>query len=139
MPLVAEELTRSVIGAFYEVYNELGYGFLEKVYAKALEYELPARGHRVSREMRQTVFYKGSKLLTQRFDFVVDDILAIEVKSTARLPADTSRQLLSYLCATRMEVGLVLHFGPKPSFFRVVASNHLGKKSQRLATEQREP
>lgn len=129
MPLVAEDLTRSVIGAFYEVYNELGFGFLEKVYAKALQYELGVRGHRVSREAHLPVVYKGMKLMWQRLDFVVDDVLAVEVKSKTRLPPDTSRQLLSYISATSVEVGLVLHFGPRPTFFRVVASNDRKRRS----------
>ena len=128
MALIAEDLTRSVIGAFYEVYNELGFGFLEKVYSKALQFELRARGHSVSRELHVPVFYKGMELTTQRLDTVVDDILAIEVKSTERLPPKTGRQLLNYLCATRVEVGLVLHFGPEPKFFRMVSTNQHRKK-----------
>ena len=121
--LLQEELTHSVIGAFYEVYNELGFGFLEHLYAVALERELLQRGHRVAREVNIEVMYKGEPLGTQRLDLVVDDVLVVEIKSTAQLHRAAPRQLLNYLRATRLEVGLLLHFGPEPKFYRVVSSN----------------
>jgi GxxExxY protein len=117
--LVYEELTFSVIGAFFEVYNNLGLGFLEHLYVMALERELIARGHQVSREVNVTVAYKGEDLGWQRMDMIVDDKLVIEVKSTTELPRDSKRQLYNYLKATRLEVGLLLHFGPEPKFYRL--------------------
>ena len=83
--LVHESLTRSVIGAFYEVYNTLGFGFLEHIYILALERELRSRGHRVRREAGVCVMYKVKELAYQRLDMIVDDILIVEVKSTAEL------------------------------------------------------
>ena len=80
--LVEKELTGSIIGAFYEVYNTLGFGFLEHLYIKALERELLARGHLVERELRVRVMYKGEVLGTQRIDMVVDRRVVVEVKST---------------------------------------------------------
>jgi GxxExxY protein len=90
--LLLERLTYSVIGAFYEVYNVLGYGFLEHIYVAALERELLARGHRVGREVRVAVVYKEMVIGWQRLDFVVDDVLVIEVKSTFSIEPSATRQ-----------------------------------------------
>jgi GxxExxY protein len=125
--LIHEALTESVIGAFYEVYNVLDYGFLEHVYTSALERELRSRGHSVAREVRVTVMYKGEELCSQRLDMVVDDRLVVEVKSSALLPPATKRQLYGYLRATKIEVGLVLHFGPEPRFHRLILTNNRKK------------
>jgi len=121
-PLIYEELTESVIGAFYEVYNTLGFGFLEHIYMMALERELRARGHQVAREVWVTVFYKGEPLRKQRIDMIVDGKVAIEGKSTYRLREDATLQLQNYLHATHLRVGLFLHFGPKPKFYRLIAT-----------------
>src|SRR5687768_7690596 len=90
--LIHARLTQSVIGAFFDVYNELDVGYLECLYAAALERELLGRGHRVAREVRVMVFYKGAELGCQRLDMVVDDLLVVEIKSTAELHADAWRQ-----------------------------------------------
>ena len=121
--LIEKELTHSVIGAFYEAYNTLGYGFLESVYAAALERELIARGHRVSREHAVLVIYKGEQIGFQRVDMLVDDRLVVEIKSTPVLAPTATHQLLNYLRATSLQVGLLLHFGPEPRFHRVVSLN----------------
>jgi GxxExxY protein len=118
--LIDETLTRSVIGAFFEVYNVLGFGLLEQVYAAALERELRARGHRVAREVAVPVMYKGELIARQRLDMLVDERLVVETKSTERLHPAAVRQLYNYLNATRLEVGLLLHFGPEARFYRVV-------------------
>ena len=121
--LLHDELTRSVIGAFYEVYNALGCGFLENLYVTALERELVKRGHKVSRELSVRVTYKGEDLGQQRLDMVVDEILVVEAKSTHVLHRSASRQLYNYLRATNLELGLLLHFGPQPRFYRVVCES----------------
>jgi GxxExxY protein len=119
-----ERLTYSINGCGFEVYNTLGYGFFEHVYAQALERELRARGHQVSREYAARIFYKGEELATQRLDLVVDDRIIVELKATERLERAAPRQLFNYLCATRFEVGLLLHFGPKGlGRFRLFQSN----------------
>jgi len=118
--LLESKLTGSVISAFYDVYNTLGFGFLEHVYKAALERELLARGHRVAREMGVVVFYKGDPLVAQRLDMIIDDKLVVETKSTAELATGAQRQLHNYLRATNLEVGLLLHFGLQPKFYRVV-------------------
>lgn len=121
--LLLEPLTHSVIGAFYDVYNRLGFGFLEHVYSLALERELRKSGHRVVRELYVTVCYDGKPLTTQRLDMVVDGKLIVEIKSTWELHPSARRQLLNYLRATDLEVGLLLHFGAKPEFHRVISAN----------------
>jgi GxxExxY protein len=122
--LIEERLTHSVIGAFFEVYNELRLGLLECLYAAALERELIARGHRVAREVTVRVYYKGEEIGTQRLDLVVDEKVVVEIKSTRELHRDAWRQLHSYLKCTRLEVGLLLHFGSEAKFHRIVCRNH---------------
>jgi GxxExxY protein len=121
--LLAEPITRSILGAFFEVYNRLGFGFLEQLYATALERELRERGHHVLREVHVRVSYKGRELGVQRLDMVVDDAVVVETKATLELHRDAWRQLYNYLRATKLEVGLLLHFGRKPRFRRIVCSN----------------
>lgn len=118
--LVEEALTHSAIGAFFEVYNTLGFGFLEIVYEMALERELSERGHQVAREVWVPVIYKGHELCKQRLDMIVDDKLVLEIKSAADLPKTGGRQLQNYLRATNLPVGLLFHFGAEPSFYRFV-------------------
>lgn len=129
--LIQEQLTRSVIGAFFEVYNTLGFGFLEHLYVAALERELLGRGHRVNRELSVRVMYKGEELGAQRLDMVVDDVLVIETKSTSSIAEIAPRQVYNYLRATNLEVGLLLHFGPKPKFYRVLCENRLKQRTRR--------
>jgi GxxExxY protein len=122
--LIEERLTHSAIGAFFEVYNTLGYGFLEHLYVRAMEEELRARGHRVAREVGVRVMYKEIKLGIQRLDLIVDDKLVIEAKASSDLHKAASRQLYNYLRATNLKVGLLLHFGPEPTFHRIIAPIH---------------
>lgn len=120
--LLERELTREIIGAFYDVYNYFGYGFLEAVYSNALAAELANRGIRVQREATVKVTYKGICVGVYRSDLTVEGRVVIESKATERLSGLEARQLTNYLRATGIQVGLVLHFGPKPSFRRVVQS-----------------
>jgi GxxExxY protein len=117
--LIYERLTHSVIGAFFEVYNGLGFGFLEAVYTTALERELRDRGHKVGREVLAPVRYKGETVARQRLDMVVDEKLVVEVKSTYDLHGSAPRQVYNYLRGTGLHVGLLLHFGPHPKFYRI--------------------
>jgi GxxExxY protein len=120
--LLYEDVTRTIIAAFYTVYNKLGYGFLENVYCAALALELRRRGHKAAREVTVPVFYDGEQIAKYRADFVVDDVVLLEVKSTAQLSPNNHRQLLNCLRATPLEVGLLLHFGPEPKFHRIMSS-----------------
>jgi GxxExxY protein len=121
--LFEEALTHSVIGAFFDVYNTLRFGFLEHIYAIALERELLARGHRVGREVGVCIMYKGTELGTQRLDMIVDEKLVVEIKATAELHKAAQRQLHSYLRASCLEIGLLLHFGPEANYFRLICRN----------------
>jgi GxxExxY protein len=127
--LIEENLTRSVIGAFFEVYNNLGYGFLEHLYVMALERELLARGHTVAREVWARVVYKEEELGIQRVDMIVDGRVVVETKAGSKLSEYAGRQLFNYLRATNLEVGLLLHFGPKATFHREICPN---KRSNRI-------
>lgn len=121
--LIHEPLTYSVIGAFFEVYHTLGFGFLEHVYVSSLTRELRRRGHEIGREVSVPIFYKDEEVARQRLDMIVDGKLVVGTKSGERLHNEAIRQLSGYLRATNLEVGLLLHFGPRPQFFRVVCTN----------------
>ncbi len=120
-PLLEGETTRSVIAAFFEIYNTLGFGFLESNYKGSLHHELRLRGHLVEREVPVEVSYKGLRVGTYRIDMVIDRKVVVEVKSTETLSPAATRQLYNYLYASAIDVGLLLHFGPKPKFYRQVA------------------
>jgi GxxExxY protein len=117
--LIESELSRSIIAAFYAVYNYFGYGFAEVVYA-ALEYELTRRGHKVERELAIQIYYEDRIVAWQRLDMVVDGKVIVEVKATERMAPYAERQLRNYLRATEHRVGLLLHFGPEPKVHRLV-------------------
>lgn len=121
--LIHDRLTYSVIGAFFEVYHTLGFGFLEHVYVASLTRELHNRGHDVGREVSVPVLYKGEEVARQRLDMIVDHKLVVETKSTRTLHEGAVRQVANYLRATSLELGLLLHFGPQPKFYRVICSN----------------
>jgi GxxExxY protein len=126
--LARHELTRGIIAAFYEVYNKLGHGFLEAHYALALERKLRAAGRRVAREYAIRVYFEGEELGFHRLDLVVDDSVVVEIKATASLHPSARRQLLNYLRATNLEIGLLLNFGLDPKFLRLyVPSTEKGK------------
>ena len=119
--LLYERLTESIIGAFYEVYNRLGYGFLEEPYSKALMIELGYRGHEVQREVAVDLYYRGLNIGRQRVDMIVDGKVIVEVKAAETMPKVAARQCLSYLRTTSMRVGLCLNFGSDPQIKRITS------------------
>jgi GxxExxY protein len=121
-PLIDRELTEAIIGAFFEVCNELGYGFLESVYRRALLIALTARGLESESEAPIEVRFRGQPVGHFRADFVVAGRVIVEVKSIHALAEPEKKQLMNYLRATTSEVGLLLNFGPRPTFMRVVSS-----------------
>lgn len=121
--LLEEALTRSLIGLFFDVYNELGFGYRELIYSLALERDLVSKGHRVDREVAVMVHFRGEPLARQTLDMIVGDKLVLELKATAQLEPNATAQLFNYLCATTPELGLLLHFGRKARFHRVVYEN----------------
>ncbi len=125
MTLLHEEITSEIIRAFYKVYNTLGYGFLEKVYENALAYELSSRGLAVRQQMPIKVYYEGQVVGDYYADLVVGGAVIVELKAADGLHPDHEAQLLNYLKATDIEVGLLANFGPKPTFVRKVFTNDL--------------
>lgn len=119
--LLEEKLTESIIGAFYEVYNRLGYGFLEGAYVRALQIELGYRGHDVQREVKVDLYYRGMHIGRQRIDLLIDDRIVVQVKAADEMPKIALRQCLSYLRTCSLQVGLVLNFGAEPRIKRVVS------------------
>ncbi len=117
-----EDVTEGVIGAYYHIYNTLGYGFLEKVYENALTYELRARGFAVATQHPITVWYKGIPVGEYFADLMVNECVIVELKSAVTLTDAHEAQLINYLKATGIEVGLLLNFGPKAQVKRKVYS-----------------
>jgi GxxExxY protein len=117
------ELKDAVICCFYTVYNNLGYGFLEKVYENALMHEMEKRGIAAEAQFPVTVRYDGKVVGEYFADIAVRQSLIIEIKATRALLAEHEAQLLNYLKATNIEVGLLLNFGPKPEVKRKVFDN----------------
>lgn len=126
--ILEEALTRSAICAFYDVHRALGFGFREYIYALALERDLVAKGHRVEREVPVTVHYRGEPLARQTLDMIIDEKLVLEVKASERLRPDATTQLFGYLCATNLEVGLLLHFGREAKVHRVIYENRFKRR-----------
>ena len=120
MKLIEQELTSQILNAFFATYNALGYGFLEGPYANALAIELEGKGLRVRREVPVELFHKSRKIGFYRIDCLVNDKVIVELKSSECLADSDRRQLLNYLRAANINVGLLLHFGPTPAFKRVV-------------------
>jgi GxxExxY protein len=118
--VVEKELSYEIVGAFYTVYNALGYGFLESVYANALSLELRMRNLKVRREVPVDVLYEGQCVGRYRMDMLVEDRVLIETKASAAIGAGENRQLFNYLRASRLQLALLLHFGPKPAYKRLV-------------------
>jgi GxxExxY protein len=117
------ELTEEIIRVFYKVYNKLGYGFLEKVYENAMALELKRAGFQVSRQQPIDVYYDEAKIGSYFTDLVVDEIVIIELKAAKSLCEEHEAQLINYLKATEIEVGLLFNFGKVPELKRKVFSN----------------
>ena len=118
-----EEITEKIIQAFYKVYNTLGYGFLEKVYLNAMFIELTAMGLRAEKEKRILVYYFGNVIGDYNADLIVEQVVAVELKAIESLVEDNEHQLINYLKATNIEVGLLLNFGKKPQVKRKIFDN----------------
>ncbi len=127
------ELTSRVIRVFYDVYNELGYGFLEVVYRKAMEIALAEAGFRVGVEVGIPVKFRGHEVGRFRADLLVDDVILLELKTCEELTRQHQAQLTHYLRATSVEVGLLMNFGPAPRLKRVVMSNEIKGAERRAA------
>src|SRR5215510_1456777 len=118
-PLLHGDITSSIVDSFFDVHRELGFGFREYLYTRALERLLIAKGNKVEREVPVVIYFRGEPLAYERMDMLVDDKVIVESKAREPLDPDAQPQLFAALAATDLEVGLVLHFGKKPRFYRV--------------------
>lgn len=116
------EMTEIIIGAFYEVYNTLGYGFIEAVYQNALCKELTRLGVPFDTHRKITVFYKKEIVGYYEADIIAFDRVILELKAVRKLSFEHERQLRNYLKATDLEIGLLLNFGPRPEIRREIFS-----------------
>lgn len=118
------EITSQILHVFYKrVYAQLGYGFLENVYEKAMAFELQESGLSVVAQQKINVYYRGIVMGEYFADLVINDKVIVELKAVSQLLAQHEAQLLNYLRATQYEVGLLLNFGPKPTHRRKAFSN----------------
>ena len=135
MALKHESLTGQIIKGFYPVYNELGYGFLEKVYENGLALELERMGLGVRRQQPTRVYYFGRQVGDYYADLVVENLVIIELKCAEGISEAYEAQLLNYLKATEIEIGLLLNFGPKPEFRRKIFTNDKKRHRELIPTE----
>ena len=125
-----QELTQAIIQVFYEVYNELGHGFLESVYQEAMLIALRQKGMTVEAQRPLAVWFRGGKIGDFRPDLIVGDAVVVELKAARALEPVHDAQLLNYLRASELEVGLLLNFGPAPKIKRMVFANENKKNLQ---------
>jgi GxxExxY protein len=118
-----KEITEKIIRVFYEVYNELGHGFLESVYEKSFEIALTSIGLKVRRQIEIPVWFRGTQVGAFVADMLIEDSVLLELKAARCLDLSHQAQLLNYLRATEIEVGLLFNFGMKPEFKRLVFDN----------------
>ncbi len=123
------DITDKIIKAFYKVYNSLGYGFLERVYENALCLELASAGFQINQQQPIQVFYEQQLVGEYFADLLVNDLIILELKAAEHIRDEHVAQLTNYLKATKKEVGLLLNFGAKPEFKRVVFTNSFQKSA----------
>lgn len=135
MSLLHKNVTEVILKAFYEVYNELGPGFLESVYGNALSVVFAEKGIKAEAEKPINVVFRGKDIGDFRADFLVEDKVIVELKVAKAIDEMHEAQLLNYLKATEIEVGLLLNFGKKPEFKRLVFENQ--RKGKRISDNPR--
>ena len=121
--IVSKELVDIILANFYEVYNDLGYGFLERVYQNALYFALIDEGLKCETEKNIKVYHNGRIVGDYKADLLVEDCVLLELKACETINPAHEAQLINYLRATNIEVGYVLNFGKKPQFVRKIFTN----------------
>jgi GxxExxY protein len=121
--LLHKETTDIILKGFYNVYNTFGYGFLEKVYENAMFIELTQLGLKVQKQVPISVFYVEQLVGEYYADLVVEQSIILELKAVENLSVAHEFQLINYLKATEMEIGLLLNFGKRPEFKRKIFTN----------------
>ena len=127
MSLLHQSITNTILKVYCEVYNELGHGFLEKVYQNAMYFELKARGLKVESQKEIKVYFKQQLVGEYYSDLIVENKVIIELKATEVLMNAHVAQTINYLKATPIEIGILLNFGSEPEFKRLIYTNN--KKS----------
>ena len=125
--LLFKKETDAILSAFYEVYYELGYGFLERVYQNALYQELKRRDFQCEVQKQIKVYFKGKEVGEYFADIIVDNKIILELKACEKVCPEHEAQLLNYLKATNIEIGLLLNFGEHPQFCRKIFTNNRKK------------
>jgi GxxExxY protein len=118
-----EQLTEKIIGVFFDVYNELGYGFLESVYEESMGIALSDAGISIERQVPVPGWFRGREIGVFRADLLVDRKVLLELKSARSIESAHEAQLLHYLKATEVEIGLLLNFGHRAQFRRLIFDN----------------
>jgi GxxExxY protein len=122
-PLIYPDLSYQIMGAAFEVHNELGPGFLEQLYEKAMMHELTRRGIPFERQRSVAISYKGEQIGTHILDLVVDGRVVLELKAVTELMPIHKQQTLSYLKATGIKLGILINFGcPQVKYERIANS-----------------
>lgn len=121
--LLHKSITDSILKAYYNVYNELGSGFLEKVYQNSMFFELKSFGLKVEAQKQIKVYFKNQLVGDFYSDLLVEDKVIVELKATEFLLDIHTAQIMNYLKATPIEVGMLLNFGEEPEFKRVIYTN----------------
>lgn len=136
MKLKHKDVTEKIIGVFFDVYNELGYGFLESVYEKAMAVALEEAGLQCETQAQIQVLFRDRAIGDFKADIVVEDSVIIELKCARTINDAHIAQALNYLKATRIEVALILNFGPKPEFKRVAFDQDRSVRSVESAAKK---
>ncbi len=118
--LVHGDLTERIVGVFYEVFRELGAGFLEVAYQRAMQVALADAGMTSAREVPTTVYFRDRVVGDYRMDLIVENAVIVECKTADRIMPAHRAQMINYLSATEHTVGLILNFGPTPTFARLI-------------------
>jgi GxxExxY protein len=124
--LIHADISREIIGGFYETYNELGFGFSEPIYVRALDMVLRERGLDVQREFPIIVYFRGTQIGFHRCDMLIERCVIVEAKATELLSPVAKSQLRNYLAATKLELGMLLHFGPRANYYRILGPRKPG-------------
>jgi GxxExxY protein len=126
-----DDLTKTIIGVFYDVYNELGSGFLELVYRESMRLALAQTGLKVQAEVPIPVKFRGEVVGVFRADLIVNDAVLVELKACDALVREHESQTLHYLRATEIEVALLMNFGTAPKFKRLVMDNEAKRSREK--------
>jgi GxxExxY protein len=121
--ILHKSITDAILKVFYDVYNELGYGFLEKVYQNAMYFELKSLSYKVEAQKQIKVYFKKQLVGEYYSDLLVEDKVIVELKATELLMNVHVAQIMNYLKATPIEIGLLINFGEEPEFKRLYYSN----------------